>query len=60
MTKLNGLLGSLGFPFDFYRLRYRISICLSVSIYFRIMNLLLRGLKGNLSVVVAERYKLLH
>jgi hypothetical protein len=54
MTILNGLLGSLGFPFDIYRLRDRISTGQSVSIYFRIMNLLLRVLKGNLTVMVAE------
>jgi hypothetical protein len=54
VAKLYGLLGSLGFSFDLYRLRYRISTWQSVSIYFIIMNLLLRGLKGNLSVVIAE------
>ena len=60
MTILHGLLGSLGFPFDIYRLRDRISTGQSVSIYFWIMNLLLRVLKGILTVVVAEWVELLH
>ena len=60
MTILYGLLGSLGFPSNLYRLRNRISTGQSVSIYFRIMMQLLRGLKGNFSCfMVAEWDELL-